>query len=63
MNKKASSVPVCIAVVLAALAAVFSAPTMAQDLGGKLLWVLQTQGDAGEDAVGSMETLQKLGLP
>ena len=63
MHKLISPAPVCIAVVLAALAAVFSAPTMAQDVQGKLLWLLQTQADAGENAPGSMEALNRLGLP
>jgi hypothetical protein len=63
MNTRGSALPVCIAVVLAALAAVFSAPTMAKNLEGKLLWMLQTQANADESAPGSMEALNKLGLP
>jgi hypothetical protein len=36
---------------------------MAQDVQSKLLWMLQTQADAGENAPGSMEALNRLGLP
>jgi hypothetical protein len=63
MHKKADPLPVCIAVVLAALAAVFSAPTTAKEAESKLFWMLQTQADADEAAPGSMEMLNKLGLP
>ena len=63
MNRRSSALPVCVAVVLAALAAVFSAPTMAKDLEGKLLWMLQTQANADETAPGSMEAMNELGLP
>jgi hypothetical protein len=63
MQKRASSLSVCVAVGLAALAAIFSVPTMAQDVGGKLLSALQTQADANEMGPGSIEELNKLGLP
>jgi hypothetical protein len=61
MKQRGSALPVCIAVVLAALAAVLSAPTMAQDVEGKLLWLLQTQGDADGNTPSSMVALQQLG--
>ena len=57
MHKHRSALPVCIALVLAAMAAVFAAPTMAQDVGVKLLWMLQTQADASESPPGSIEML------
>jgi hypothetical protein len=63
MNTRGSALPVCIAVVLAAMAAVFSAPTMAKSFESKLLWMLQTQANADENPPGSMEALNKLGLP
>jgi hypothetical protein len=63
MNRRGSALPVCVAVVLVALAAVYSAPTMAKNLESKLLWMLQTQANADETAPGSMEVLNKLGLP
>ena len=63
MQKRASNLPAYIAVALAALAAVFSAPTMAKDVEAKLLWMLQTQATATEDTPGSMAALQELGLP
>ena len=59
MNRRGSALPVCVA----ALAAVFSAPTMAKNLEDELLWMLQTQANANETAPGSMEVLNKLGLP
>jgi hypothetical protein len=65
MNRRGSTLPVgiAIAVVLAVLAAVLSAPTMAKDFEGKLLWMLQTQANADEFAPGSIEALNKLGMP
>jgi hypothetical protein len=63
MRKTVSPLPVCIALFLAVLAAVFSAPTTAKEVESKLLWMLQTQADADEAAPGSMEMLNKLGLP
>jgi hypothetical protein len=63
MRKQDSAVPVYIAVVLVTLAVIFSSPTMANDVRSKLSWMLQTQADAGENAPGSMQALQQLGLP
>lgn len=63
MQKRVSHLPTYIAIGLAALAAIFSAPTMASDVEAKLLWMLQTQATATENAPGSLVELQKLGLP
>ena len=63
MRKRVSHLPAYIAVGLAALAAILSAPTMARDVEAKLLWMLQTQALGTEAATGNIAELQKLGLP
>jgi hypothetical protein len=64
MHKQASALPICIAVALAALAAIFSAPTMAKNVETEvLLWMLQTQAHADENPTDGMEVFRQVGLP
>jgi hypothetical protein len=62
MQQQSSSLPVYLALVLAVVAAITSAPTAGRDIGHKLLWVLATQA-AADDAASYEDELQALGLP
>ncbi len=62
MYRQSSGVPVYLALALAVLAAISSAPAKGRDTEAKVVWVLMTQA-ATELAPRDIEELQKLGLP
>ncbi len=62
MQQQFSGLPVYLALILAIVAAIMSAPANGADLDSKLLWVLRTQA-VTEVAPSNMDELQTLGMP